>query len=1302
MPSMFSRGITVSLASLALFAGVISVHAADSQKKKVVFVAGTRSHGYGSHEHNAGCLLLARELGRHMPNFETSVFRNGWPKDPESAFKDADAVVMYCDGGGGHMVNPHLEEFDKVMKRGVGLACIHYAVEVPKGESGNAFLDWIGGYFETHWSVNPHWKANFDSLPDHPITRGVKPFEIQDEWYFHMRFREGMKGVTPILTALAPDSTMSRRDGAHSGNPHVRRAVAAGEPQHVAWAAERPDGGRGFGFTGGHFHWNWGDENFRRLVLNAIVWIAKGDVAENGVASPEVTRADLEANQDYPKPQKDNQEARSKGGQRDPSVAIAGLDVHEGVSATLFASEPLLLSPSNIDVDHLGRVWVCEVVNYRGHNGKRAEGDRILVLEDTDHDGRADKQTVFYQGVDVNSALGICVFGNKVIVSCAPNVFIFHDDDGDLEPDRKELFFTKVGQPQHDHSAHAFVFGPDGKLYWNFGNTGRRVHDKEGKVVVDQAGNEVVDNGKPYFGGMVFRCNPDGSDFEVLAHNFRNNYEVAVDSFGTLWQSDNDDDGNQGVRLNFVMEFGNYGYRDEMTGATWRTARTGWRPPRSGWDPEIPIRHWHLHDPGVVPNLIQTGGGSPCGICVHEGEMLPSALRNLVLHCDAGPNVTWAIRAEDDGAGYQAETVDILRGTRDKWFRPCDVCVAPDGSLIIADWYDPGVGGHAMGDLTRGRLFRVAAHGQGEYATPKFDFDTAAGAVVALKNPNLSVRSLAWTSLHAMGEQAEEELLGLWESDNPRFRARALWLLGKIKGQEKKYVELAITDNDPNIRITGLRLARQLKLDLSLVLDRLVHDSSPAVRRECAIALRHGKTSDMPEYWATLAQQFDGQDRWYLEALGIGAHDKWDECLNAWLARVGGEWDSPAGHEIIWRSRAAATPTYLAKLLTGPLTIEQATKLLRAFDFQNRQETKAPLLEVATASSNLENNVADFVLREVVRRLPPEDIKNRPELLVGLDEMLQRASGTEEFIRVVQEVRLKKYLPQLLKLAQENHQSQLGVDAIRVLLDLDGTELVKRALAQGSMEQNSQTIAALSRAGIGALSLLMPIVQDESSDLEIRRQATSAVAATKRGAEELIRMAGAKQLDARLREAAAFRLNAAPWSPIRDRAAELFPLPVAKDDKPLPPLTELMRMTGDSHNGKLVFAKQGTCSKCHVIGNDGKQVGPSLTEIGSKLSRQALWESILFPSAGISHNYETHLFELEDGNVLKGIVVSETEDTITVKSDEAIEHTIPKPKITQRVKQPVSLMPADLHKSLSLQELADVIEYMTTLKKSET
>ena len=271
----------------------------EGEKKLAVFLAGRPSHGYGSHEHYAGCMLLAQSLEAAMPNFETRVYKHDWPRE-EDALDNADVIIMYADGGGRHPVLQHKDQMQKQADRGCGIVCLHYAVEVPKAKGGKEFLEWIGGYFEMNWSVNPHWIANFEKFPDHPVANGIQPFSSDDEWYYNMRFRPKMENVTPILTAVPPKHTLERPDGPHSNNPHVRKM--AGQPQHVAWASERENGGRGFGFTGGHNHWNWGEPNFRKLVLNAIVWSAKSDVPENGVVAKKKTIAELKENQDYDPP----------------------------------------------------------------------------------------------------------------------------------------------------------------------------------------------------------------------------------------------------------------------------------------------------------------------------------------------------------------------------------------------------------------------------------------------------------------------------------------------------------------------------------------------------------------------------------------------------------------------------------------------------------------------------------------------------------------------------------------------------------------------------------------------------------------------------------------------------------------------------------------------------------------------------------------------------------------------------------------------------------------------------------------
>jgi len=1064
-------------------------------RKKIVLIAGPNSHRLGEHEFEAGVYALRTCLDK-VPGIVATHHFKGWPADP-TAFDNADAVFVYADGGPGHpaVQGDRLAILDALARRGVGLGFAHYAVEVEKARGGAEWQRWIGGYYESGFSANPIWKATYATLPEHPVTRGVKPFATTDEWYFNMRFREDAAGVLPILQDRPADDTRSRVYSGSGPYPHI--VAMKGRLETTMWVVDNAGANRGFGFTGGHFHKNWANPEQRKVVLNALLWIARAEVPATGVLSDPSDddlnhwlreRVTERARPDVVPDKKDQKKADKKAafaspvlrsgsvaidvdvtgsktlflvvgdggdgmscdwadwidpmltsptgqtrltelkwrsatsgwndahidknavggplivagkpvangigthawstiafditgkgftrftakggpdqggteqngggttsvqffvyldevpasiqtlGHLSPEDSLAALEVADGVEAGLWASEPLFGNPTDIDIDALGRVWVTEGFNYRQWSNLRAAGDRIMVLEDSNGDGTADKARVFYEGKDIDSALGICVLGNKVIVSRSPNVFVF-TDHGDGQPPSKELLFTGIAGEQHDHGVHAFTFGPDGKLYGNCGNAGEQIRDKNGKPIVDREGNEVAANGQPYRQGMVFRCNLDGSEFEVLGHNFRNNYEVAVDSFGTLWQSDNDDDGNRGVRINYVMEHGNFGYTDEFTGA-------GWDDKRTNREAEIPRRHWHLDDPGVVPNLLVTGAGSPTGILCYEGSLLPAAFANQLIHCDAGPNTVRAYLTANDGAGYRATIAELVH-SKDSWFRPSDCAVAPDGALFVADWYDPGVGGHQMGDhdpaTVGGRLYRVAPAGA-KPTVPAVDLSSPAGACKALGSPNLATRYLAWTKLHDLQQQAEPELLKLWRGGDARLRARALWLLGKIASKGPAYVNEALHDANADLRITGLRLARQLGLDAATLVTSLVRDPSAQVRRECSISLRHCTSPATGSLWAELAAQHDGQDRWYLEALGIGADKNDDACFTAWLSKVGDAWNTPAGRDIIWRSRSNKALPWLVKILKDQKTpAAEQPRYLRAFDFHRGPEKDAAL-----------------------------------------------------------------------------------------------------------------------------------------------------------------------------------------------------------------------------------------------------------------------------------------------------------------------------------------------------------------------
>ena len=264
--------------------------------KKIILLAGRPSHGPGDHEFNAGCLLMQKCLS-NVPGVEVEVHNMGWPKD-ESVLHSADAILIYADGGNGHpaIQGDRMQLIDRLSKKGVGIGCAHYGVEVPKGDPGAALHRWIGGHYEHQYSVNPMWSPAFSDLPEHPVTRGVKPFQVRDEWYFNMRWRKDMDGVTPILSAKPSDEV---RDGPYvwPKGPYPHIMEAKGKTEVMMWVRERPDGGRGFGFTGGHFHVNWGNDDFRKVVLNALLWIAKVEVPPQGVVSF-VSEDDLKQNLD--------------------------------------------------------------------------------------------------------------------------------------------------------------------------------------------------------------------------------------------------------------------------------------------------------------------------------------------------------------------------------------------------------------------------------------------------------------------------------------------------------------------------------------------------------------------------------------------------------------------------------------------------------------------------------------------------------------------------------------------------------------------------------------------------------------------------------------------------------------------------------------------------------------------------------------------------------------------------------------------------------------------------------------------
>jgi putative membrane-bound dehydrogenase-like protein len=604
--------------------------------------------------------------------------------------------------------------------------------------------------------------------------------------------------------------------------------------------------------------------------------------------------------------------------QQSAQQTTKGFKASEGLEVTLWAAEPDVVNPTNIDIDSRGRVWVIEGVNYRltlgGHRRKdyRPNGDRVLILEDTDGDGKADKTKVFAQDSGLRSPLGITVLGEKVIISQSPDVIVYTKDEQDNVV-KKEVLLTGWNGIDHDHGVHAVVFGHDGRYYWNSGDPGFNIIDKSGRHFVSAKSG-------PYYAGTALRANPDGTDFTVLGHDFRNPYELALDSFGNVWQTDNDDDGNAWTRLNYVMEGGNFGY---------------WGPGGRTWG-EDKGTHFHSELPGVVPNIARLGAGAPCGLLVYEGKLLPEKYRGQLIHAEAGKRFINAYSLFPSGAGYSAKIENVVTAT-DTWFRPSDVCVSPDGAVFISDWYDPAVGGHQMADIKRGRIYRLAPVG---YKTqhPKIDLETPKGLSVALGSPAQSVRYMAYSRLKGQRVAALPVLQSMLKQGDPILRARALWLLGGIPGEGEQEVQKAMKDSDPNFRALAIRILRLNGTDIVSATRPLIQDPSPQVRREIALALRQLKPEEAMEPLVELCRQYDGKDRWYLEALGIAARGR-ENLLYTHLREIYPEkWNSLLG-QFLWEFRPSQALSYLISSFkdTG-LDNRQRTEALDALSVMDSAE----------------------------------------------------------------------------------------------------------------------------------------------------------------------------------------------------------------------------------------------------------------------------------------------------------------------------------------------------------------------------
>ena len=960
------------------------------------------------------------------------------------------------------------------------------------------------------------------------------------------------------------------------------------------------------------------------------------------------------------------------------------------LEATLWAESPMFYNPTNMDIDAKGRVWITEAVNYRKFNNKaenrldHPEGERIVILEDTNGDGKADDSKVFVTDPELVSPMGIAVIGNKIIVSCAPNLVVYTDENGDDKPDKKEIMLTGFGGVDHDHALHALVAGPDGKYYFNTGNAGPHIiTDKDGWTLRSGSlyvggtpynklnhGNQVSDDGRVWTGGMTLRIDPDGSNLKVMAHNFRNNYETALDSYGNMWQNDNDDE-VVACRTSFLTEGGNAGYFSSDGTRYWQGDQ---RPGQS-----VPIAHWHQEDPGVMPAGDITGAGSPTGMVVYEGDELGPQYRGMLLSAEAGRNVIFGYKPEPTGAGFRLSRTDFLStfpevdanykwdaATNDprKWFRPSDVAIGTDGAIYVADWYDPVVGGHQMQDRKGyGRIYRITPKGK-KLKTPKIDLRTTQGQIAALLNPAVNVRMLGFEALAEQGEKAVEPVMALLSSPNPYHRSRAIFLLAQLGAEGQFEVERLLKAIDAPVRMTALRALRSITPENSKsipaltasqrallpLMGNLSVDRSAAVRREVAIALRDVPFDECKYMLINLAKGYDGQDRWYLDALGKAADGK-EEALFSELRQTMPEdptkWDQKTA-DIVWELHPPSAVNLLKKRADSPsLTAEARKQAIVTLGFIKSKPAALAMIDLSKSAD--------------------KDVADQATYWMGF----RRGNDWAKFLNWEEVMPTKVSAREQKMLANR-----------QILLDEYKTDADKRKVA-----------LEMARDPEGG-RILVGLVADKKLSDRLIKSITPTI--LKNPDQSVRTMAkeyfSTKQEAPAVTESVSF--NAKPAQPAVVESTPVKPAeaPASVMTSSDPLIAQIAMLSGDEKSGRTVF--KANCATCHRHGQQGSDVGPELTNIHQKFDKNSLLDAIVHPSASIAFGYEPWLITTKKGQTFYGFLVSYGEQSVVVKGIKGQKHAIPTNDIFSRRQYKSSLMPDPVSMGLSNQQLADLTAFL--------
>ncbi|MCZ6795649.1 MAG: neutral/alkaline non-lysosomal ceramidase N-terminal domain-containing protein [Planctomycetota bacterium] len=962
----------------------------------------------------------------------------------------------------------------------------------------------------------------------------------------------------------------------------------------------------------------------------------------------------------------------------DVEAELASFEVADGFQVNLFASEPMVVNPININWDERGRAWVATSTIYPHLSPGQEPDDRIIVLEDIDRDGRADKSTVFARGLLVPHSV-IPGHGGAFVAQSTDLLFL-EDTDGDGEADRREVLFTGFGNADVHHMIHALSWGPGGDLYFL-------------QSIYINSFVETPWGVRRLKGSGIWRLRPEVMRLEVHARGLVNPWGHVFDRWGQSFATDGA--GGGGIAYTFP-------------GSAFRSAK------------------------GVARTLETLNPGRPkeCGLDVVTGRHVPGSWRGDLITSDFRANRVVRYRLSENASGYTSRLIGDVLASSHRSFRPVDVKIGPDGAIYVVDWYSPIIDHgevdfhHPLRDHRHGRIWRLTAKGRPLVKPPSLDGAPVEGVLAALTLPEAWSRGQARRVLRERqpGEvipKLRDWLAGLdpGDPDVDHHRLEALWVFQGARVVAPDLLRSVLRSHDHRARAAAVRVLADWSGRLTGAQELLaaaVEDDHPRVRLEAVNALRRAQSLEGVEMaLRALDRPLDTNLDYALWLTARELESVWLPALQAGKPLFGGK-----PHRLAFALSAAGKPASLRPLVDlvrrGEIAGPERRDALELIAGLGGSDEIAMVLDTAVVEAASGSPAALGLLEALDGgaqrgRPPPPNARRVAELLssedAGVLEIAARLAGTWK----VAEAR-----PALLGLVRRSSGAPgpRRAAALAVARFEGGVDELEKLAAAGEREVRVAATVAWAtldpgRAATAAVSLLV-----STTDTAYRSDTADAAGVDalfeafvgRQGGDEVLAAALEGQTIAPVLAARGIQIAGSSGRTMErlvaalTRAGSLEPITAMPPPDELAALLRAVAERGVARRGEAVFRRDSLrCMTCHAIGGGGGRVGPDLSSLGGSSQPVHLVESLLDPSAKIKEGFETVVVFDAKGVVHSGTVVQRGSGELRIRDVKDRVLTIPESEIQAITGSPVSLMPQGLTQTLRRDDLVDLVRFLSEL-----